>query len=122
MSDASYADGQSSRRHLEQVLVTHRRVDVEGAASDPAAAGHVRALDEAVVRSLTPTESVASLMPVLGTFVSRSSPAHRCRDAELGRIKREDYNDDGGTSSVRPSKGSNRHVVLAEEAIASGPG
>lgn len=37
------ADGQSSRRHLQQVLVTHRRVDVEGAASDPAARSCSRA-------------------------------------------------------------------------------
>ncbi|WP_051346790.1 site-specific integrase [Bradyrhizobium sp. th.b2] len=38
-----------------------------------------------------------------------------CRYAELGRLKREDYNDDSGTLSVRLSKGKNRHVVLAEE-------
>jgi integrase len=38
-----------------------------------------------------------------------------CRYAELGRLKREDYNHDSGTLSVRLSKGKDRHVFLTEE-------
>ncbi|MHC2332942.1 tyrosine-type recombinase/integrase [Bradyrhizobium sp. USDA 4454] len=38
-----------------------------------------------------------------------------CRYAELGRLKREDYNHESGTLSVRLSKGKDRHVFLTDE-------
>jgi integrase len=74
-------------------------------------------VDEAVVRYLTLPEirRLVDACPQDFRKMVEAALHTGCRYAELGRLKREDYNDDSGTLSVRLSKGKNRHVVLADE-------
>jgi integrase len=73
--------------------------------------------DEAVVRYLTLPEirRLVDACPQDFQKLVEAALHTGCRYAELGRLKREDYNDDSGTLSIRLSKGKNRHVVLAAE-------
>ncbi|MET4291148.1 integrase [Bradyrhizobium sp. LB8.2] len=74
-------------------------------------------VDEAVVRylALADIRRLVDACPHDFRKIVEAALHTGCRYAELGRLKREDYNDDSGTLSVRLSKGKNRHVVLAEE-------
>lgn len=74
-------------------------------------------VDEAVVRylSLVEIRSLVKACPPDFRKLVEAALHTGCRYAELTRLKREDYNDDSGTLSVRLSKGKNRHVVLAAE-------
>jgi integrase len=74
-------------------------------------------VDEAVVRYLALAEirGLVDACPLDFRKLVEAALHTGCRYAELSRLKREDYNDDSGTLSVRSSKGKNRHVVLAEE-------
>jgi integrase len=74
-------------------------------------------VDEAVVRYLTLPEirRLVDACPQDFQKLVEAALHTGCRYAELGRLKREDYNDDSGTLSIRLSKGKNRHVVLAAE-------
>lgn len=72
-------------------------------------------LDEAVVRYLSMVEirSLVKACPPEFRRLVEAALHTGYRYVELARLKREDYNDDSGKVSVRLSKGTNRHVVLA---------